>query len=295
MSHLESPQYNRVSLKTIHLNYKVKPDLDFWVWGMVDGLDVVSTDESVLKIVDKKTLPGNYLKFTVRGLKNSGAALPRIQVKLNNDQIWDYLSVDVSDTALPPGYDEVHNYVHPGKVVARVNFFWEVSAADFSLSHYAEVARMLLLKHGLGLNISPGRGRTENRIIKYNEELSSMDQLHDLMKLVQGTGLAIPSWLTVINSRFHPSAHAFGLTVKTESDCVGSLGPQCVFIDGGNHSSTGTTLLHEMGHASGLGHTAGGNAVSAENFMNDPRLGTPTGPDVVASQVKSIAAAYFSR
>jgi hypothetical protein len=299
MSHFESPQFNRISLETVRLNLSNKREADIWVWGYSPEIDVISTDERIVTVVSTEARPGGYARVRIRALAESQAIMPKLQLRFQKLQVWDYCLVEVSNTALPAGYDAIHRYQTPKPAKVKINLYWDQGTTDNSIAYYMIVCDMLLRRHGLRLEVMPSKTSSPSNSVNYREEIYLSSQKAELLDLVGKIAVTDPGRLPVVICRFRAGANpidAYGFTSDLPAELQPKLGKKYVFIDSNSRNPAGTTLLHEIGHAAGLGHMTGGAHVTDENLMNDSAVPpyTPTGPDMLINQVKAIAAAYFT-
>ena len=183
----------------------------------------------------------------------------------------------------PPGWDELHNYKHPGNVVVGLTIFKTTGMSkDFS-ARYVEVAKKMLKEHGLGLEVY-----THATKLDWTLPLQTIEQVLELRMLGHKAYQDTRPRLPIFFAPMHYSTHTTGQTFsKTDW-------PPFVVINSEEESQDGVTLLHETGHAAdvpGRKDAPVGKDDVVHNFMEygDDRN------DMLKPQVIAIAKAYFSK
>lgn len=288
MSHFTDARGTRISLETIFL--AVGQPMEIGISGFFAALSVESTQKNIVEVVPK---PGQQGRFILTPKTANQAGVPVIRL-MNGTQQWDYFYASVgTDNKTPKAFSDDHNYKHPGRVQVPVSIFWEDKTISDSVEFYIEVARLLLDKHGLVLDVQRHQLKKEETGRRDADRVNLLEDLREkaenLRKKVDDTGISttgrlvvlVAAWLTL-----PPGGEAFGETFKT-ADFPNRK--NFVILYPNQFESKGLTLLHEMGHAAGLGHVSSGTNPSVENFMNDVTKGRPPGPDMRKEQVIAIA------
>ncbi len=273
--------------------------LDLCVWGWVNGLSVRTSDESAVKVSKQLSADGRCAITAVAAHKSQ---VPMVELAMEGSGVWDYFEASVSTGASPPGFSEQQDYVHPGKQKVRVVAFWSKNASPNTFSRSIEIARLILGRHGLSLEVRPGTMPAAPHILPFNNVVEAGGDIETLRDQVEATGLAQGNALVAIIA---PVANilsgggdeksAFGWKFP-----AGKWAREFVVINSAKSSRPGVTLLHEIGHAAGLGHEHGAEGVVVANFMNEPRgsrIAAFTGPgtSMYRSQVIKIANAFFAQ
>jgi len=299
MAHFENnSSRKRISVSTVIL--QPKQTLELFVWGWVEGLSIRSTDESVVKVSSPLSSNG---RCSVTAVAVNKLEIPRIELVMNGGAVWDYFEVSVVSGSLPPGFDKQQDYVHPGNRKVLATAFWSKNATPNTFSHTAEVARLILARHGLTLQITPGVSISPLYTLPFDELVQFGGQIETLREQVDKTGLASDNKLVVIvvpcSEKLYgagdDSGTPYGWTFPASME-LGKFKKPFVVINSAKTSSTAVTLLHEIGHAAGLGHEHGGPGAVVANFMNEPQYlnyKTP-GTSMYRSQVVTIANAFFT-
>jgi len=296
MAHFEknSPR-QRISASTVFL--QPKQTLELFVWGWVEGLSVRSTDDSVVKV---STQLGPNGRCAVTGVAVNKSDIPRIELVMKGVSVWDYFEASVITGSLPPGFAQQQDYVHPGNLKVKVTAFWSKNASPNTFSHTGEVSRLILGRHGLALHFNPGLLPTEHHRLPFDEIVQFGGQIETLREQVDKTGLASDSNLVVIVAPCSETLDGAGDDSKTPYGWTfpssGKFRRPFVVINSAKTSPTAVTLVHEIGHAAGLGHEHGGPGAVVGNFMNEPKYQqykTP-GTGMYRSQVVTIANAFFT-
>lgn len=293
MAHLERvvPK-QRLSASTVFL--QPGKTLELSVWGWVDGLSVRSTDESVVKILKPLDRTG---KCTVSAVSPNKLEIPRIELVMGSG-VWDYFELSVITGAPPPAFTQLQNYVHPGNRKLNVTAFWSKNATPNSFSRTADVSRQILARHGLTLRVTPGFMPSDPYTLPFDELIEFGGQIETLRELAAKTGFAADSRLVVIVAPCAEKLQGaieetspYGWTFPSEK-----YGKPFVVINSAKTSPTSITLLHEIGHACGLGHEHGGPQAIVSNVMNEPERDKFKSPGVAIqrNQVVAIANAFFA-
>lgn len=204
----------------------------------------------------------------------------------------------------PPGWEKVHNYVHPGTYTLRLAIFWasSVTEADDPIPGYFNEAKRLLNAHGLNLQAYPATQKHPSTTLQFSDEVYLHDQVLELRhKAHEAFGGDEYPRLPVIVCPFRQSLVsgeiATGMAVKDRPNAPSNWLP-FVLINSQIKSLDSVTLLHEIGHAAGLGHEGEVKKEHAViNFMQyfDPKSTDLSGRDGLSPhQVKTLAKAYFA-
>ncbi len=193
----------------------------------------------------------------------------------------------IQRTPNPPGWDELHNYKHPGSVVVRFTHFKTANATSDPFNDYAAKAKTLLQQHNLGMAV------VEGGEINFQTPLQDLDDVKNLRmeahKKFQDTTPRLPVISAVYSSvKGFDASNLNGQTVKN-TDWL-----PFVILNSSNKSTDNVTLLHETGHAANVP----GNVDlpvrpndTVQNFM----LYGANRTDMLKQQVIAIANAYFSK
>lgn len=295
MAHFEkfAPR-TRISVSTVMM--QPGQSLELFVWGWVEGLAIRSTDESVVKVSKALTKDG---RCAIQAVSPHKLQVPKIELVMAGQAVWDYFEVSVLKGALPPGFDQQQNYVHPGSRRVQVAAFWSKNAAPNTFARSAEISRLILARHGLKLEVTPGSQPSGNHVLPFDEVVKFGGQIETLREQVEATGLAA-NRLIAINV---PCADKLDGAVDDNSTPFGWQFPASgrwakpfVVINSAKWSGAGVTLLHEIGHAAGLGHEYSKEGSTVANFMNEPSFNefAAPGTSMYRKQVIAIANAFFT-
>ncbi|MFN8344522.1 MAG: hypothetical protein U0X91_05945 [Spirosomataceae bacterium] len=288
MSHLTDARGSRISLETVFL--AVGQPMEIGIAGFLPTLSVISSQPAIVGVTPKAGSPG---RFILTPKSSNKAGVPVIQL-MNGTQQWDYFYASVgTDNKVPKAFSDDHNYKHPGRVSVPISIFWEDKTLPDALEFYIEVARMLLEKHGLVLDVQRHQLKKYESDRRGSDNVVLLEDLREkaekLRKKVDDTGISTAGRLVVIVSAWltlPAGGEAFGETFKTKDF---PNRKNFVILYPNQFESKGLTLLHEMGHAAELRHVSSGTNPSVENFMNDINAGRPPGPDMLKNQVIAIA------
>lgn len=182
----------------------------------------------------------------------------------------------------PSNWKAINEYKHPGNVKVKLTLFSSENALNNPSSQYLSAAQTLLNQHGLDLD-----SHVVSTPLPYTDLANSIDSALELRMLAHKSYQDSSPRLPVIFCRFASqiAGEVNGVTIK-ETDWL-----PFVLINSDNTSPDGVTLLHEIGHASGLGHVGRGKNDVMENFMTygSNRTG------MTRNQVIAIANSYFAK
>jgi hypothetical protein len=182
----------------------------------------------------------------------------------------------------PPGWDEIHNYKHPGSVTLGLAVFKTTGMSkDFS-AHYIEVAQKMLNEHGLRLD-----AYIHSAALKWTMPLQTIDQVTDLRMLAHQAYQDTRPRLPVIFAPMHYSTHSTGQTFSNTD------WPPFVVINSEEESPDGVTLLHEMGHAAKVPGDVD-VPVRPSDAVNNFMLYGSGRNDMHKKQVIALAQSYFA-
>jgi hypothetical protein len=160
------------------------------------------------------------------------------------------------------------DYKVPGNKTAKLALFW---AADFFGTRDQGViamSRKMLGEHGMNLECwPPGEQKTAERTFDFGAGVITPKQHGDIYSQLKDICLAAgkASHLITLFCQFQAAAN--GLTIiDTPTGC---LVQPMVFVAPTPAGGDMVTLLHEMGHASGLGHDNTSKGTTGRNFMNE--------------------------
>jgi hypothetical protein len=288
----------RISLTTVYL--RPNQTLDLFVRGWVSGLSVGSTDDNAVT-VSKPLAPDG--SCTIKGVSPNQLQVPRIELVMQGQGVWDYFEVSVSAGTLPAGWGQQHNYIDPGHHTVRVTAYWAKSATPNTFARSVDVARLILENHGMKLSVKPGPLPDPSHQLPFNGEVSSGSDIIELRKQVDTLNPESDRQVVIVAPCASHLAGAgddqgtpYGWTFHGDY-AGGTWSDDYIVINSSNWSPTGVTLLHEIGHAAGLGHTYGGVNAAVANFMNEPlyQVFKSPGTDMLISQVQALAGALFAR
>jgi hypothetical protein len=198
-------------------------------------------------------------------------------------QITRTARVQLAADKKPPGWDEIHNYKHPGNVVVGLTIFKTTGMSKDFVARYVEVAKKMLKEHGLGLDVY-----THATKLDWTLPLQTIEQVLELRMLGHKAYQDERPRLPIFFAPMHYSTHTTGQTYPKTNWLP------FVVINSEEESQDGVTLLHEMGHAAdvpGRKDAPVGKDDVVHNFMEygDNRN------DMHKQQVIAIAKAYFSK
>src|SRR5262249_35578888 len=140
------------------------------------------------------------------------------------------------------------SYKLPGGYRVRLALFWVDQSTGFFNAALLRRAEEVLNEHGLAMDFWPQRTRSAQTTVTFDRLIEKSD--HDfLVEKVSDTlpGGVAGRYLPIFFGQFRYPAH--GLTVWTTSTrCLSR--PFCLVDPGA--AGDNVTLLHEIGHASGL-------------------------------------------
>jgi hypothetical protein len=187
----------------------------------------------------------------------------------------------------PPGWDELHNYKHPGSVALRFTHFTTKNLTNDPFNDYAAKAKTLLGQHNLGLNV------VEGGEIDFQTPLQMVDDVAQLRAAVDKKGLDTTTRLPVVSAVWSTEKGFDASDLNGETfKGMGSWLP-FVVLNTANTSADKVTALHEAGHAAsvpGRVDTPVGKDDAVQNFMlyGDNRT------DMIKPQILAIVKAYFA-
>jgi hypothetical protein len=302
MSHLMNwPDQKRMSLESVHVlpGGKVRVAC----WGMCDGLEFIATTDddwgaaiaSNQTITDKEKfslgtkLTDNQCKVTNIPCKTPNVSVKEFQffdvgttmtariVLKMGAAIWDWMRVHVKINV--PA--EISNR-EIGSGTLKAEIMWAVpNGVGFnSLPHATTVARLLLAKHGMGLQVGPSLSWNQANYIRgfENGVIASFQQWGNIPKLAAALPPRPDSVIVVMaNLRDEPienngnhkkvAGATFNLDGSSSSD---PANPKRRFIVLNVHAASvdGATLIHEMGHAAGFCCKGDVHSDESSHFMS---------------------------
>lgn len=195
----------------------------------------------------------------------------------------------------PPGWDAVNNYKHPGKVEVRLTLFWTAAVTADPAERLVNKAAKLLKEHNLGLSVYKTSLKTSDMTLSDSKPMPAMSDEFDAHAL-HLRGLCHQVYrddrprLPVIFVPFSGPKSSEPCDINGIAMMKTDWLP-FVLINSNLQSEDGVTLLHEIGHAAGLGHVGSKPTDAIVNFMSYGNNRT----NLFASQVKTIAGAYFCK
>ena len=198
-------------------------------------------------------------------------------------QITRTAQVQLAAEKRPPGWDEIHNYKHPGNVVVGLTIFKTTGMSKDFVARYVEVAKKMLKEHGLGLDVY-----THATKLDWTLPLQTIEQVLELRMLGHKAYQDVRPRLPIFFAPMHYSTHTTGQTYP-KTDWL-----PFVVINSEEESQDGVTLLHEMGHAAnvpGRKDAPVGKDDVVHNFMEYGENRN----DMHKQQVIAIAKAYFAK
>jgi hypothetical protein len=279
MSHLMSwPTRKRLSLESVHVLPQGK--LDVACWGMCPGLEFVATDdldqefdiaagtyrdEEKSKYTLGTKLTDAQCKVTDLPCTDPTVAAKRFQFKDTGNfrialrmggHVWDWMRVYVAQSAP----DSIANKAVTDGAL-NVDIVW-AAKEGFGLNtlpHTVTVARLLLEKHGLKLNVNPGTGYNASRYLPGFESgivctYGTGGNLEKVADSLKAKSLSRSGALTVIMANARETADASQDSGRLAGATVSQYKQVNPFVvlNLNTGSVDGATLLHEMGHAAGF-------------------------------------------
>jgi LysM repeat protein len=239
-----------------------------------------------------KIYPGDVLKIPARGAAIPPGSHPHTapppppgpRGSNGHHFVPHPLALNVPGSRLP---ESELNYKHPGNVKVRVTLFWVTNCAKIDTSPRVLIARTeeIYRRHGLTLDIIPGRDRTEAHTIEFPDRLIEQEEYNSIRLEAHkrfndqksGDGR---QRLPIFFCAFRDPDN--GLTIE------GDWLPYC-FVSG-NLTADRATMAHEPVHAAGIkGHLR--RSDMTRNLMHET---TQERSEMVKFQVQTLAGAYFS-
>jgi hypothetical protein len=299
MSHLElASSKKRLSSDTVYL--EEDKILNISVYGWTQELSIRSTNEGAIKVKTPLTSDGKCTLIGGTEKEARTAQQPRIELVYKGEHVWDYFEVAIFKGKMPEGYAKISNYVHPENKTVNLTVFSTQDASNFHLQRSADIARLMLERHGLKLSVMPDNKISDPHILAHNDSLVAEQDLTKLLKLISKSGANFTDRLVVINANIDQKFFygkdgdkLYGLAYKASQS---PWEKDFILFNAARSSPTGVTLLHEIGHCAGLDHNFDNASTLASNFMNEFEKDKykPAGTSMLLIQVKSIAKAFFS-
>ncbi|MHB8501936.1 MAG: hypothetical protein ACYDCG_11110 [Candidatus Acidiferrales bacterium] len=207
-------------------------------------------------------------------------------------------------TVLPPSlaqrFSDLGNYNLQIAATLNIIVFKTISASNFPLSNWIQLATNILGQHGIKLDVLQGANGPD--VINYNGgDVGDRIQVEEIRNAAGAlfNASAIPLRCPVIVCTFRSSfaREAAGFTVidnsqpdrKATLPNGGSFLPFCL-LDAA--TAFPTTLLHELGHAAGLEHPNAGSETQDVMFPVGTTNANRTKLNGV--EVRGLVGAYFS-
>jgi hypothetical protein len=185
------------------------------------------------------------------------------------------------------------NYKHPGALKARLTLFWGSNYKVDKSKEIVEYAEKLLAQHGIGMDVYPGKTRTDKHTIKipdlvetteYNDYRLKMGAIYDDQK----TGdkrQRIP----VFFCQYRERGNGFTVLTKGPGDPENASPWLPYIFISMNADPDYSNLIHEIGHAANQNRQ---HSTTEGNIMHDAPA-KKTRDTIVKAQVQVIAKAYF--
>lgn len=179
-------------------------------------------------------------------------------------------------------------YKHPGSARVRLALFWLSNYFGQNDVEQVKRADTLLIEHGLALDPWPAAARTELTTLKFADRLVEREDYEDLRTRIDTlmTAAGKGAWLPILFCQFRFTSN--GLTT---SDTATKCWPTPFCLVGPTAGGDNVTLLHEVGHAAGLGHDTTSTNILTRNFMHEANTRTT----LYRWQVEKLAQAFFAR
>jgi hypothetical protein len=283
MSHLMNwPDQKRMSLESVHVLPGGK--IRIACWGMCPGLEFIATTDddwgaaidSNQTITDKEKfslgtkLTEKQCKVTDIPCKTANVAVKefqffdvghtmtaRIVLKMGS-AVWDWMRVHVKINV--PA--EISNR-ETGTGTLKVEVMWAVpdGVGINSLPHATTVARLILAKHGMGLQVGPSLSWNPANYIRGFEDgvIASFHNWGNIGKLAAKLPPKPDSVIVVMcNLRDEPIQNngnhkkVTGATFNLDGSADNTQKKRFIVLNVHAASVDGATLIHEMGHAAGF-------------------------------------------
>ncbi len=178
-------------------------------------------------------------------------------------------------------------YTQPGNLRIRLGLFWVSNYFGGTDQLVLRRSEEMLSEHGLGLDLWPSRTRTDQSVLQFGDRLVEREDYDSLRSRAAAilSDAGKDKYLPVLFCQFRYTAN--GLTVwDTQLLCW--VIPMCLVsptVAGDN-----VTLLHEVGHAAGLGHDKTSTDPKSRNFMHEAE----TRKTMMKWQIQKMANAFYA-
>jgi hypothetical protein len=177
------------------------------------------------------------------------------------------------------------DYQVPGNKTAKLSLFWASNFFGARDQSVLSTTRKMLDDHGIGMKCAPiGEQKSADRTFDFGPGLITRDQYVDVYSRMSDAA-ADPTCLLVMFCQFQMTAN--GLTViDAPTKCF--VRPM-VLVAPTPSGGDMVTLLHEIGHASGLNHDLTSTGSTGRNFMNEAESRST----MMKWQLQKLSAAWF--
>jgi hypothetical protein len=180
------------------------------------------------------------------------------------------------------------DYKVPGNKTVKLALFW---ASDFFGTRDQGVlamTRKMLGEHAMNLECwLPGEQKSPDRTFDFGPGVIPPDRYNDVYSKLSDICAAAGKTSHIITLFCQFQMAANGLTiVDTPTRCL--LRPM-VFVAPTPAAGDMVTLLHELGHASGLNHDRTSTAATGRNFMNEAEARST----MMKWQLQKLSTAFF--
>lgn len=190
--------------------------------------------------------------------------------------------------------DRDPNYKNPGTAKARLVLFWATNYKQDTSKQVLDYAEKLLGEHNIGMDVYPGRTRTDKFTIKTPDD----PILPELYGVVRGVADALyiadksksiesDNRLAVFFCQFKDTGYGITVLKRKPNETTGSVWAPYCFV-GSAVNSDNSTLIHEIGHAA---HNSGQHSPDKGHIMFEASVQPRTIIDKIWVQI--IARAYF--
>src|SRR5260370_3383640 len=178
-------------------------------------------------------------------------------------------------------------YTQPGNLRIRLGLFWVSKYFGGTDQLVLRRSEEMLNEHGLGLDLWPSRTKADQTVLQFDDRLVEREDYDSLRSRAAAilSDAGKDKYLPVLFCQFRYTAN--GLTVwDTQLLCW--VIPMCLVSP--TVAGVNVTLLHEVGHAAGLGHDKTSTDPKSRNFMHEAE----TRKTMMKWQIQKIANAFYA-
>lgn len=178
------------------------------------------------------------------------------------------------------------DYKLPDNKTVKLALFWSSDFFGLRDQNVINTARQMLGEHNMSLECWSGEQKSPGRTFDFGPRLIGRDRYDSVYSQLSNTCASAnkTSYLITVFCQFQFAAQ--GLTITdTATKCL--VRPM-VFISP-TAAADGVTLLHEIGHASGLDHDFTSTGSTDRNFMNE----TEARSTMMKWQLQKLSNAFF--